>query len=169
MENFIPPQMTSSSDPDSDDDSEYIPSPLQRAQLITPCNIPHHCVLLDLSQVEQFINQVNQARTCKTAGCKGKLVPQDVMTCAMGGAVTITYMCDGCLDRLVFQTSSTNTQVAKTDIQLAAQVAFITAGCTYTYYLRQGLPAYFGHQTSKCESIHDDYRNSTSNSRSHGE
>ena len=138
--------MTSSSELDSDDESEYIPTPLRPPKRhispvkttnpVTPCTLPRHCILLDLSQVEQLFNQINEARGCKTAGCRGKLVPQDIMTNGMGGTATIVYMCNGCQDMLVFQTSSMNTQIAKTDITLAAQVAFITAGCTYTTYAK---------------------------------
>ena len=54
----------------------------------------------------------------------------------MGGATKVRYMCNGCRCVLDFQTSSEKTQLARNDIQLVAQVALITAGCTYSTYVK---------------------------------
>ena len=45
-------------------------------------------------------------------------------------------MCNGCRCTLDFQTSSEKTQLARNDIKLAAQVALISAGCTYSTYVK---------------------------------
>ncbi len=54
----------------------------------------------------------------------------------MGGAATVICMCTGCRNIVEFKTSSTNSKLAKNDIKLAAQVAFIAAGCTYGTYTK---------------------------------
>ena len=73
-------------------------------------------------------------RVCKTAGCQGRLVPRDVLTRGMEGTTTLVYVCDHCLCIWKLEASNKNTPLANNDISLAAQVAFITAGCTYTTY-----------------------------------
>ena len=89
---------------------------------------------MDLKQIEKFVDQLNDTRVCKTAGCQGRLVPRDVLTRGMGGTTTLVYVCDDCLCIRELEASSKNTPLANNDISLAAQVAFITAGCTYTTY-----------------------------------
>ena len=74
---------------------------------------------------------INLTRSCRTAGCRGTLVPRDAVTCGMGGAVKVTYMCSGCRCALDFKTSS-----RRNHTKLAVQVAFITAGCTYATYVK---------------------------------
>ncbi len=41
----------------------------------------------------------------------------------------------GCRTIMEFQTSSSNTSLAKADLHLAAQVAFLAARCTYATYV----------------------------------
>ena len=93
------------------------------------CCLPQHCVFLDLRQIENFVDQINNTRSCRTAGGQGMLVPCDAVTCGMGGAVRVTYTCSGCRCALEFQTFSRRNK-------LAVQVAFITAGCTYATYVK---------------------------------
>ena len=142
--------MTSSSSSDTDFDdksgSEYIPTPLRlpqrrpspvkEAKTLTPYSVPHHCLFVDTRQLEHFVEQLNDTMGCKTAGCQGKLVVRDVTTRGMGGTATVVCMCTGCRTMLEFPTSSRNTTLAKNDIKLAAQVAFLAAGCTYETYAK---------------------------------
>ena len=120
------------------DDEEYIPTPLQLAEgePLEPVNIPNHCAFIELRQIEQFVNQINKTRSCRTAGCNGRLAPCDVMTYGMGVAVKVTYMCSGCQCVLHFQPSSNTTQLVRNNLKLAIQVSFITAGCTYATYVK---------------------------------
>ena len=89
---------------------------------------------MDLKQIEKFVDQLNDTRVGKTARCQGRLVPRDVLTRGMGGTTTLEYVCDDCLCIRKLEASSKNTPLANNDISLAAQVAFITTGCTYTTY-----------------------------------
>ena len=128
----------SSSESAESDDSDYIPTPLRLRQTfrlqMSPCSIPHHCSLVDLKPNEKFVDQLNDTRVCKTAGCQGRLIPRDVLTRGMGGTTTLVYVCDDCLCIQELEASSKNTPLANNDISLADQVVFITAGCTYTTY-----------------------------------
>ena len=121
---MLSPSNSSSAD---SDDSDYIPTPLRPKLRIS---VPHHCIFLDLKQIEKFVDHLNDMRGCKTAGCK---VPLEVVTRGMGGTATVAYMCDGCRGILELKASSENTTLANNDINLAAQVAFIT---TYTTYCK---------------------------------
>lgn len=127
-----------SSSSSSSDDSDYIPTPLRPKpkKPLKPCSTPHHCVIMDLKQVGQFVEQINDTRACTTIGCYGKLVPLEVVTRGMGGTAIVAYACDDCQCILELQASSENTQLANNDISLATQVAFITGGCTYTTYVK---------------------------------
>lgn len=141
------------SDSDSDSDDEYIPTPLRMPvepytintpartfkkpfKPITPCNIPSECCIMELPQIQKFIEQINRTRGCKTTGCQGKLVPLFITTHGMGGAATLRYTCDGCMSEVLeFETSSKTTDLARTNVSIAKQVALIAAGCTHaTYY-----------------------------------
>ena len=53
----------------------------------------------------------------------------------LGGAISITYACNGCASQwALFKTSKYELGCA-TEISIAVQVAFIIAGCTHvTYY-----------------------------------
>ena len=41
------------------------------------------------------------------------------------------YMCTGCNAIVEFQTSTRNSSLARTDLTLVTQIAFITGGCTH--------------------------------------
>ena len=91
---------------------------------------------MDLNQLDKFMKQRNQLRLCATPGCKGALRPVNVRSIGLGGAVSISYACSGCASQgALFETSSKYELSNTTEIGIAAQVAFIIAGCTnITYY-----------------------------------
>ena len=152
---MLSPSNSSSADSDN---SDYITTPLRpklRRPLRVPISVPHHYIFLDLKQIEKFVEHLNDMRGCKTSGCKGRLVPLEVVTRGMGGTATVAYMCDECRCILELKASSENTTLANNDINLAAQVAFITAGCTYTSR----------HQAGEQQLFHDDYRNTPPHSQ----
>ena len=51
---------------------------------------------MDLNQLDKFIKQINQIRCCATPGCKGALSPINMKSVGLGGAVSVTYACNGC-------------------------------------------------------------------------
>ena len=62
---------------------------------------------MDLKQLGEFIKQVNQICCCTTPGCKGALSPVDVRSVGLGGALSISYACNGCASQwALFKTSS---------------------------------------------------------------
>ena len=121
----------------SADESIYIPSPDQvvRKKLLKSSCIPLKVCFMDLSQLDMFMNQLNKIRACTTPGCKGSLVPDRVRSTGLGGAVSIKYMCNGCVCKTaLFETSSKYELTGSNDISIAVQVAFIIAGCTHITY-----------------------------------
>ena len=108
--------------------------PVKPVKPVTPSNIPMKCCIMELPQIEKFIQQINRIRCCKTTG---KLVPLDVITHGIGGAVTVHYTCDGCrCEVLEFEASSKTSNLARNNyVSAATQLAFIAAGCNHsTYY-----------------------------------
>ena len=90
---------------------------------------------MDLVQVDQFVQQMNQVRSCNTLGCMGSLVPVSVRYSGLGAAVSMSYGCDGCASKWVVLGSSMGRQTS-TEISWAIQVAFIVAGCTHATYCK---------------------------------
>ena len=124
---------------ESHDDSMYVPTPQRKVRksikdiaIIVPSNI----CFMNLNQLDKFIKQLNQIRCCTTPGCKGALRPVYVRSVGLGGAVSISYACNGCASQwALFETSSKYELGGATEVSIATQVAFIIAGCTQvTYY-----------------------------------
>ena len=82
---------------ESNDGSLYIPTPQRkvRKSIESTSIIPSSISFMDLKQLNKFIKQVNQIR-CATPGCKGALCPIHVKSRGLGGALSITYACNGC-------------------------------------------------------------------------
>ena len=123
---------------ESNDGSLSIPNPQRKVKerIKNMSVVPSNVCFMDLNQLDKFIKQVNQICCCATPGCKGALSPIKVRSVELGGAVSISYTCSGCASQwALFETSSTYELGATTEISIAAQVAFIIAGCTHiTYY-----------------------------------
>ena len=118
--------------------SVYIPTPqknlwARRISLDVP--MPNKVAFVELKQLDSFVQQMNACRRCATPGCSGDLVPSSVKTSGLGGAVSITYSCDGCLAHHIPFESSLKCE-GTTKIGVAVQVAFIVAGCTHATYCR---------------------------------
>ena len=120
------------------DGSIYIPTPQKkvwgpRASLEVP--IPDSVCFLKLKQLNTFVQDLNACRRCATPGCSGILVPSSVKKSGLGGAVSITFSCSGCLmHHILFQSSLKFGGTTK--VGTAVQVAFIVAGCTHATYCR---------------------------------
>ena len=129
----------------SADDSLYLPTPerMVRDSRNNPAIVPSNVCFMDLTQLDKFMKQVNEMRVCATLGCKGKLTPVRVKSVGQGGAVSISYVCNGCGSRTALLETSAKYELGDSnDVSIAAQVAFIIAGCTHaTYYkiLKQAL------------------------------
>ena len=150
---ILSPSNSSSGD---SDDSDYIPTPL-RAKLRRPLpiSVPHHCIFLDLKQIERFADHLNDMRGVKHMNVREGWYHLKWSPVEWEGSQQL-HMCDGCRCTLKLKPSSENTTLANNDINLAAQVAFTTAGCTYTMYCKA---LQFRHQAGEQQLFYDDYRN----------
>ena len=112
--------------------SEYVPSPIKGR--VSSIVLPNAMCLMELSQLDKFIEQVNCCRGCKTPGCVGNLVPVHVNSVGNGGSLVIKYACNGCASSgCVLETFSQYKEGGNT-ISRCVQVAFIIAGCTHAVY-----------------------------------
>ncbi|XP_064382851.1 uncharacterized protein LOC135331569 isoform X2 [Halichondria panicea] len=110
--------------------------------IITPmdirCTNAHEKALcfLDLSQLDEFVERLNEIRQCPEPACRGNLVPTSVKR-GIGGAATITYNCDGCRGQeLTLDTCKVQEDGRNSEITRALHVAFIISGCTFTTYTK---------------------------------
>ena len=120
-----------SSASESGDDSPNLPTPERevRDSIKNVCVVPNQVCFVDLTQLDKFMKQLNQARVCTTPGYCGDIVFVHVKSAGQGGAVTIGYTCNGCVGHtIVFETSSRYKPGNTTEISVAVQVAFIIAG-----------------------------------------
>ena len=131
---------SSETDPEDSDESEYLPTPqkLMKCYPVEKCPEASERKLcfLDTDALQVFIDQVNSSRTCVTPGCKGNWVPVVITSKGLGGALSVTYRCDGCrIQGARFDTSYQQTGHTS-EISEAVKVAFIVSGCTHTTYCK---------------------------------
>ena len=48
------------------------------------------------SQLQEFLDGMNENMRCRTEGCSGKYVPIKMVCDGLGGAIVIEIACDGC-------------------------------------------------------------------------
>ena len=118
--------------------SFYIPTPQKtlwahRVSLEVP--IPDSVCFLELKQLNTSVQLLNASRCCVTPGCSGILIPSSVKMSGLGGAISITFSCNGCLMHHIPFESSLKFK-GTTKIGTAVQVAFIVAGCTHATYCK---------------------------------
>ena len=118
-------------------DSLYVPTPI-RQNKARPIDLPNKLGFIALPQLGKFVKTLNEARGCKTPGCKGNLVPTHVSSQGLGGSLSITFCCDGCfMNPVVFDTCMMKKQTGNTDtVSMSVQVAFIVAGSTHAVYYK---------------------------------
>ena len=127
------------SEPEETDGSLYIPTPERPRTVVRPILLPNRLCLMELSKLGNFINTVNEIRSCTTPGRKGNLAPVTVNCRGLGGAIAVRYSCDGCnLKGATLEThSKCETVLAGSNtISVSLQVAFIIAGCTHATYCK---------------------------------
>ena len=81
------------------DDSLYVPTP-ERPGMVhgkpSPIDLPNKLCLFSLPQLGNFLNAVNEIRSCNTPGCMGDLAPLSVKSKGLGGGVSVSVCCTGC-------------------------------------------------------------------------
>ena len=122
--------------------SEYCPTPLKKAR-VSPVDLGNSIFLCQTTQLQQFIDQVNETSICYTPQCSGKLVPINVKSLGLGGCAVVKFSCSECGERMINLVSSVEVAFSRRmACSLAMQVAFIASGCMHAQYnkvLRQGL------------------------------
>ena len=87
---------------DSDDvslsgsDSSWVLSPEQLARHMSPVTCRDRVAVMEMADIERLMTAVSKIRGCKTRGCEGSLVPVQVKSTGLGGALCISFACDGC-------------------------------------------------------------------------
>ena len=121
-------------------DSIYLPSPRKSVKANLPdVSIPKRICFVDLSSLDDFIQQINSIRRCITPGCNGRLVPIEVKSIGLGGAISIKYICNGCVQCHAHLDTSCRYKLeygSMSEVGMAVQVAFIVAGCVHATYYR---------------------------------
>ena len=99
------------------DDSLYLPTAerMVRESMKNPAIVPSNICFMDLTQLEKFMKQVHEMRVCGTPGCKGNLTPISVKSIRLGGAVSISYVCNGCGSRMAFFETSSKYELGGTN------------------------------------------------------
>lgn len=124
----------------SANDSLFIPSPRKSVKYnLSDVSVPKRICFVDLSSFDQFIQQMNRIRRCVTPGCNGRLVPIDITSIGLGGAISVKYTCSGCVEQHAHFEASCKYDIeygSMSEIGMAVQVAFIVAGCTHATYYR---------------------------------
>ena len=120
--------------PGRENSSEYCPTPLKKARF-NPSSLGNSLFICQTSQVQSFIDQINETALCYTPHCTGKLVPIEIKQIGLGGGAIIKLSCSQCTERMLSLTSSADISYSKHTIcSLAIQVAFIAGGCMYSQY-----------------------------------
>ena len=84
-----------------------------------------------------FVDAINASRQCRTAWCKGNLEQASVLKKGKGGAVEVTFKCNGCTKKkecekaVTFNSSVQVFQSRRLVTTLALMVAFVASGFMY--------------------------------------
>ena len=105
--------------------SLYVPTPQRNFRRNLSQVASHKVAFMDLFELGRFMKTVNRIRGCITPGCTGELTPAHVRSSGLGGALSISYVCDGCaLQSAQFNTSAVYELVNTSEISVCVQVAF---------------------------------------------
>ena len=118
----------------SDTDSVCVPTPERPvARKVSRTDI------MEVSQLEKFVDSINKVRRCVTPHCVGELIPVKINSSGLGGAISLLYACSVCAVKgAVFEASVKYPLGNMSNVSMSLQVAFIVAGCTHaTYYKTQ--------------------------------
>ena len=132
----------SGSDGDSENDTSFdsevssLTPQMKGKQNFPVVPVKKNICFIDIQYLQRFIEQINQIRVCATPDCGGKIVPTQIKSIGLGGAITIHYACDGCVTKFAQLEASPNYDGIDnmTEVGMAVQVAFIVAGLTHTTY-----------------------------------
>ena len=122
---------------DSDDvslsgsDSSWVLSPELLARHVSPVPCRDRVAFMERADIERLMTAVSKRRGCKTTGCEGSLVPVQVKSTGLGGALCVSFVCDGCSKQRVTLRPAEFSVKQKSCVSICVQVAFILAGATH--------------------------------------
>ena len=128
----------STSNDSEGESSEYLPTPVKKVCLsknVSPIELGNSVFLCQTTQLQAFIDQVNETTLCYSPQCTGKLVPVNIKHVGLGGSVMVKFSCTGCAERMLNLASSNDIAFSRRMVcSLALQVAFIAGGCMHSQY-----------------------------------
>ena len=120
----------------SGSDSSWVLSPEQLARHVSPVPCRDRVAVMEMADIERLMTAVSKIRGCKTPGCEGSLVPVQVKSTGLGGALCISFACDGCSKQRVTLRPAEFSLKQKSRVSICVQVAFILAGATHATYVK---------------------------------
>ena len=116
----------------SGSDSSWVLSPEQLARHVSPVPCRDRVAVMEMAD----IGLMTAVRGCKTPECEGSLVPVQVKTTGLGGALCISFACDGCSKQRVTLRPAEFSLKQKSCVSICVQVAFILVGATHATYVK---------------------------------
>ena len=82
----------------SDTDSDYVPTPERPVAIkVSRTDLPNEVTIMEVSQLEKFVESINEVRRCVTPHCVGDLIPvKFINSSGLGGAISLSYACSVC-------------------------------------------------------------------------
>ena len=81
----------------SDTDSVYVPTPERPVAIkVSRTDLPNGVTIMEVSQLEKFVESINKVRRCVTPHCVGELIPVKFNSSGLGGAMSLSYACSVC-------------------------------------------------------------------------
>ena len=78
----------------SDTDSDDVPTPERPvARKVSRTDLPNEVTIMEISQLEKFVESINKVRRCVTPHCVGELIPVKFNSSGLGGAISLSYAC----------------------------------------------------------------------------
>ena len=81
----------------SDTDSDDVPTPERPVAIkVSRTDLPNEVTIMEVSQLEKFVESINKVRRFVTPHCVGELIPVKFNSSGLGGAISLSYACSVC-------------------------------------------------------------------------
>ena len=67
------------------------------AHRLSHTDFPNEITIMEVSQLEKFVESINKVRWCVTPHCVGELIPKSFNSSGLGGAISLSYACSVCV------------------------------------------------------------------------
>jgi len=89
-----------------------------------------------VTQVENLLKELNRIRKCEKEGCTGNLIISDQKMKGLGGAAKLEITCNGCGEKVVFDSSSTIPGTDRKAVPAMLMLSSLINGSLYSGYQR---------------------------------